>query len=200
VSGAGGGVSAAGMRGIAGKLVPGVIISTSTRARNGPRTVSVMAGEKSGSLRRRRSRPVPETPDSGPQGGGASPVTSRAPTLRARNSSRVGERGHMRAGAVAWSFIFTNTKTWRSPNHVSWGPGFRGDSVGTDASARQARFGTPDPPRNVAIWPATAGGLRRPRARRRWGAVSRRNHLHQFKGGERARTVSVTAEEKLGSY
>lgn len=38
----------------------------------------------------------------------------------------------MRASPVAWSVIFINTKTWRSPNHVSWGPGFCGDSVGTD--------------------------------------------------------------------
>jgi hypothetical protein len=169
VSGDGGGVSAAGMRGIAGEQVPGVIIFTSTRARSGPRTVSVMRGRSWGVLEGagqdpsprdalRRSRSVRSSCTGlGPQGGQASLVASRASTLRARNGTRVGERGHMRASAVAWSVIFTNTKTWPSPNHVSLGSGFRGDSVGTDASVRQARSRAWDRPRNVATRPATAG-------------------------------------------
>jgi hypothetical protein len=188
-----------------------VIIFTSTRARNGLRTVSVEAGEKSGSLRRRSSRPSRRrlrrsrsvrSSCTGlvPPGRAGQPVASRASTLRARNGTRVGERGHMRASAVAWSVIFTNTKTRRSPNHVSWGSGFRGNSVGTDLRPVKRDSGRRIPQGTWRLVRLPRGRLRRPRARHRWRAVSRRNHLYPYKGAERARTVSVTAGEKLGSF
>ena len=145
MSGGGGCDPAARVQSIAGEDLLGMIISTSTRARNGRRTVSVTAGEELGSFRRRRQRAVPKrsgrsrsVPSSctrlGRRGSASLPGGESSTDPAGEDVARVGERSHIRASTVGSSVIFTNTKTWRSPNHVTWGSGFCGDSVGTDVT------------------------------------------------------------------
>ena len=71
---------------------------------------------------------------------------------------------------------------------ISWGLG--GD--------RCQRPSSPISPRNVATCPATAGASPPPACEASRASNFRRNHLHPYKGAERARTVSVTAGEILG--
>ncbi len=215
MSGDGGGVSSAGMRGVAGEQFPGVLIFTFTRARTRARlrrpTVAGEAGERLGSLRSRRPRPVPRR--SAPVPIGLLPVhRTRAPgraSLTGGESSAdlAGEERRSRwrarphgASAVARSVISTNTKTWRSRNHVSRGSGFCGDLVGTDASAHQTRPGRRIPPRNVETCPGTAGAPPPPACEPSLASSFQASSFHPYKGAERARTVSVTPEEKLGSF
>jgi hypothetical protein len=160
---------AACVRGAAGQQVPGVIIAAPTRARNGGPTVSATAREKSGSLRRAPVTRLSGTLCAGPDRanfwctrlgwhGEGRPARWRVEHRPCGEMRRSRRRAQPREGKRSRaSVISTNTKTWRSPNHVTWRSGFRGDSEGTDASVRQARFRAPDPPRNAATCPATAG-------------------------------------------
>jgi hypothetical protein len=78
------------------------------------------------------------------------------------------------------------------------------DSAGTPWDRRQrpsSATRAPDPPKERArLVRQPRGRLRRPRASHPWRTVSRRQHLHPYKGAERARTVSGDAGEKLGSF
>ena len=215
LSGGGGCDPAARVQSIAGEQLLGVIISTNTRAQNGRRTVSVGAGEMLGSFRRRRQRAVPRrsgrsrsvhsscTALGSP--GKASPTGGESSTDHAGDDgARVGERSHIRASTVGSSVIFTNTKSWRSPNHVTWGSGLGGDR----RQRAQARFRAPRPPSSgvpaAAHRPAPAG--------RHWDstppscrtALVRRpttgsDHLYLYKGAAWGPTVTVGMREKMGS-
>jgi hypothetical protein len=189
---------AACVRGAAGQQVPGVIIAAPTRARNLGPTVSATAREKSGSLRRApvtrlsgRSVPVPIGPplgalDSGGQGRAGQPGGESSTDHVGRCGARVGERSHVRASAVGRQ---SSRPTQRRGEARTMSPGGR-DFVGTRWGPTPASVkrdsGRPIPQGTRRLVRRPRGSVRRRRARHRWRPVSRRNHLHHYKGAERA--------------
>jgi hypothetical protein len=146
------------------------------------------------------ARSAPRAPDSGPREGRpawwrvehrpcgrgtalalASAATCGQAQSRGQSSSPTQRRGQARTMS-AWGRDSVGTRWGPTPASVKRDPG-HGIAQGTWRLVRRRR-----------------GRLRRPRARHRWRAVSRRNHLHPYKGADPARTVSVTAGEKLGSF
>jgi hypothetical protein len=170
VSGDGGGVSAAGMRGIAGEQVPGVIIFTRTRARNrasnrvgdggGEVGESWKAQVKTRPPRRSASpdRSAPRAPDSGPREGrpawwrvehrpcgrGTALALASAATCGQAQSRGQSSSPTQRRGQArtmsAWGRDFVGTRWGPTPASVKRDPG-HGIAQGTWRLVRRRRGG-----------------------------------------------------------